>query len=754
MSNETVPIRVFLVDDHELVRAGVRSYVGDEVEIIGEASEVNEAIQMILELRPDVVLQDIHMPDGGGLRVIESVLSRLSDVRFLALTVSHDPSDVVAVIRAGASGYLTKDVIGEALVDKIRTVHEGGVVISPQLAAFALDVFDSDDPGVVDPARDVLDDAERQVAVLIAKGYTLREVANELAVSPEMVETLAAATLHKLRVTNRSQVARWVPEDRRPSGEPTPLPKQPLAGSGKGWIAGAIIFLGLVTLLLSPTDFFLGSGAWWNDADTAMTDWFVDLRTGVVTDVAKAFDVLRTEWLLTILRWGTVAALVVFKRWRHLAVFFGAILGTELITVWLSNGLARPRPDGVEILTDWSGFAAPSLAAAALTVTAVAMAYALIVPGGLRSRMLAGISGLLLLVGLSRVYLAVDRITDVVSATVIGVAIPLLAFRLFTPDEVFPVSYGSGKTAHLDIEGPRRTAIVDALRNQLGVEAVDIEKFGLEGSGGSTPLRITVADGSLIFGKIYAKNHLRSDRWYKLGRAILYGALEDEAPYRTVRQLAEHEDHVMRLMTEAGVPSPAPLGIIEIARGREYLVVTEFLDGVAELSEAEVDVATIDAGMWTIKEMWDRGLAHRDIKPANLLVDSGNVYLIDHAFGEIGASAWRQAIDLANMMLAFSVHLPPDVVYARARRHFSSEQIAEAFAATRGVTIPGELRAALKGLDFDAITAFRDLGPPLKPIRIQRWTRRRLISVAMLVAVAVAGIWLVALNRAIVGQLL
>ncbi len=181
---------------------------------------------------------------------------------------------------------------------------------------------------------------------------------------------------------------------------------------------------------------------------------------------------------------------------------------------------------------------------------------------------------------------------------------------------------------------------------------------------------------------------------------------------------------------------------------------TEFLDGVTELSDGEIEHSTIDAGMWTVSKMWDSGLAHRDIKPANILVGSERVYVIDHAFGEIRPSPWRQAIDLANMMLAFSIHFSPDVVYERASEHFSQTELAEAFAATGGVTIPGELRQALRDRRPDALDEYRRLAPSHPPIRIQRWTRRRLLVLVGLSLAAAAAVWLVALNRSIAGQLL
>ena len=163
------------------------------------------------------------------------------------------------------------------------------------------------------------------------------------------------------------------------------------------------------------------------------------------------------------------------------------------------------------------------------------------------------------IVAFARLYLGVDHPFDVLAGVVLGVAIPLLAFRFFTPNEVFPVTYRQGKTAHLDVGGRRGEAIRQAVEDQLGVTVVDITPVGLAGSGGSTPLRLRVAGDpdTYLFGKLYAMNHVRADRWYKLGRTILYGRLEDEAPFQSVRRLVQYEDYAMRLMRDAGIPTAA-----------------------------------------------------------------------------------------------------------------------------------------------------------------------------------------------------
>ena len=236
---------------------------------------------------------------------------------------------------------------------------------------------------------------------------------------------------------------------------------------------------------------------------------------------------------------------------------------------------------------------------------------------------------------------------------------------------------------------------------------------------------------------------MRSDRWYKLGRTLLYGRLEDEKPFHSVRRLVQYEDYILRLFSDAGLPVPHPLGIVEITPEREYLLVTEFIDGAKEVGEAEIDDAIIDQGLSVVRRMWEIGMAHRDIKPANLLVRDGTLFVIDSAFAEVRPSPWRQAVDLANMMLVLGLRTDAERVYARARRQFSDEEIAEAFAATRGLTMPSQLRRMLRQQGRDLHGDFLRLLPyRLPPVRIQRWTWRRVgltvVDPASALVVAVA----------------
>ena len=206
--------RVFLVDDHHLFRSGVRSELGDEVEVVGEASEVDAAIEMIGERVPDVVLVDVHLPGGGGEAIIRSVTATHPQVRFLALSVSDAPADVIAVIRAGARGYVTKTISGPELLDAIHRVADDDVVFSPRLAGFVLDAFAQVPVGAVDPELDQLTAREREVLRHIARGYTYKETARQLAISTKTVETHVSSVLRKLQLSNRHELSRWAAERR------------------------------------------------------------------------------------------------------------------------------------------------------------------------------------------------------------------------------------------------------------------------------------------------------------------------------------------------------------------------------------------------------------------------------------------------------------------------------------------------------------------------------------------------------------
>ena len=203
-------VRVVLVDDHTLVRSGVRAELGSDVEVVGEAGDVDTAVRVVVAAKPDVVLLDVHMPGGGGVEVIRAVHDQLPAVRFLALSVSDAAEDVIGVVRAGARGYVTKTIDGAALTDAIVRVASGDAVFGPRLAGFVLDAFA--DAGTVSASADELDaltPREREVLRLIARGYTYREAAQELVLSERTIETHVSSVLRKLQLSNRRELAKW-----------------------------------------------------------------------------------------------------------------------------------------------------------------------------------------------------------------------------------------------------------------------------------------------------------------------------------------------------------------------------------------------------------------------------------------------------------------------------------------------------------------------------------------------------------------
>jgi membrane-associated phospholipid phosphatase len=502
------------------------------------------------------------------------------------------------------------------------------------------------------------------------------------------------------------------------------LPRE-LRRSGRLWaaVAVAVFVFWLVALVTN--------GALtrpFENLDDAILRRVGSLRSDAGTRLFRGIHALGSAWTIRLLVWPGFIACLVVKRFRHALVFIGSLLFVRAIVGGMSVAIARPRPLAVPILGDWDGFSHPSLPLAVLAGVLLGGTYALVPHGHLRQLAKFGTGVCVGLLGVARVYLAVDHPSDVVVGVVIGVVVPLLAFRLLCPNEVFPVAWRRGRAAHLDVGGRRGEAIRRALEEQLGLCVLEVEPFGLAGSGGSTPLRIKVAGDpdTFLFGKLYASTHLRADRWYKLGRTLLYGRLEDEGSFSTVRRLVQYEDYVLRVMQGARIPSAEPYGFVEITPEREYLLVTEFFTGAREIGEVDVDDHIADEALRVVRALWDAGLAHRDIKPSNVLVREGRVLLIDMAFAEVRPSPWRQAVDLANMMLTLALRCDARKVYERALRFFTPDEIAEAFAATRGMTSPSQLRNMMKGAAPDLLREFRQLAPPRPPIKIQRWSVRRL----------------------------
>ena len=523
---------------------------------------------------------------------------------------------------------------------------------------------------------------------------------------------------------------------RRPTGAPPPLP-HPFTISTTAWLVLAVLIVACAFVFTAHTP--------WLGLDDRANAWFLrllaEVRTPWLTDLAEGIKAAGGGWGVTALGLSVVLLTMVFRRWRHLLVFLGALFFLEIVGQWIYFGLSRPRPYGITIIGSWAGYSTPSPPVVVLTVFLMGAVYCLVVPGRPRRYAKTAVAVLVAAFCLARLYLAVDHVDDVLFGVALGVAIPVTAFRWFTPNLIFPVVYRRGKAAHVDVGGRRGDAIRLATRDQLGLTVLEVKPVGLESSAGSTPLRLRVEGGpdEYVFAKLYTKGHVRADRWYKLWRTILYGSLEDEHPFQTVRRLAEYEDYALRLLRDAGIRTARPYGVLEITPEREYMVVTEFFDGAVEIGHADVGDDVIDQGLRLIRQLWDAGLAHRDIKPGNLMVRDGELLLIDAGFAQVRPSPWRQAVDLGNMMLVLAVRSDPDRVYQRALRYFTPDELSEAFAATRGVASPTQLRAFMKKDPRDLLGTFRALAPPRQPTALQRWSLRRVgLALALLVITTIA----------------
>jgi tRNA A-37 threonylcarbamoyl transferase component Bud32 len=535
---------------------------------------------------------------------------------------------------------------------------------------------------------------------------------------------------------------------RRPSGEPPPLPRPVTPGTGAFMVAGVLVTLLWVAL---TTDVGVRVVT---RVDLVVLDALARLRTDALVDVADRVTALDSVWTLRIVGWTTLIVLVVVRRFQHLFAALAVFLLVSLLNGLLAMALGRMRPAGIEILGSWDGYAHPSLPVAGIALASTVAVFTLAPRGRWRTRAAWVAGAAIVLVAIARLLLAVDHPTDVAAALVTGVALPAVALRLLTPEEAFPVTYRRGVRAHLDVGGRRGEAIRAAIASEVGVRVVDVEPFGQASSAGSTPLRLDVVDEGTerqLFGKFYASTHLWSDRWYKLARTVRYGRLEDERPFNTVRRLVEYEDHMLRVLRDAGLPTPEPYGIVEITPDREYLILTEFLAGAVHITKGEVTDGTIDDALQCVRQLWDAGLAHRDIKPGNVLVRDYRVLLIDVAFAEVRPTPWRQAVDLANMMLTLALCTSAETVYQRALSVFSPGEIGEAFAASRGVTIPSELRSLLRRRDDDLLARFRELAPPTPPVAIQRWSLRRGVLTLAVVTGAALVIALVTVNLRLAG---
>jgi hypothetical protein len=469
--------------------------------------------------------------------------------------------------------------------------------------------------------------------------------------------------------------------------------------------------------------------------DQAVLEWFARTRTPALTDAAKLVALLTTFAAVMVLRVATVLVLVVYRRFRHLVVFLVTLVVTDWVVVRLLF-VELPRPT-VPVLVEVDGYAFPSKAISALAITLYAMTFVLVPRGRGRNQLRVGVAAALVLVVLAELYLAADYPSAMVYAAILAPCVADVAFRWLVPEEGFPITYQArGSAAHLDLGGERGRAIVRAMADQLGLSVTEVREFGLEGSGGSSPLRMTLEDGSRVFGKIYSTSHERADRWYRFGRTILYGQLEDETAIGSVRRLAAYEDYALRLLADHGVRVARTYGLVELTPNQEYMLVTEFFENARNLGDSEIDDTVIDEGLGMVRTFWDIGVAHRDIKPANLLVRDGHLQLVDVSALEVRPSPWRQAVDLSNMLLVLALRTDPERVYARATKVFTPDEIAEACASAVGLTIPTELQAKLKADGRPLLKRFRELAPAHEPVSIQRWSTQRLT----LTAAASAGV--------------
>jgi tRNA A-37 threonylcarbamoyl transferase component Bud32 len=436
-----------------------------------------------------------------------------------------------------------------------------------------------------------------------------------------------------------------------------------------------------------------------------------------------------------------------FARWRELMVYVGTISVVAATAQALAGEAGLWRVVRIGVTGSAEVVVVPAWPVIVVSTVATATLFAL-VPGGRARRWgwVVVVTGIAVLAAV-RVANGLSGASTSLASALMGCSAAAVAFHLLAPEDEFPVVYRRRVKAHLRMDAARTDRITGAVRAQLGVELTGLQPYRLDGSAGSTPCRLEVsgAEVDVLFGKLYATTHLRSDRWYKLVRVLRYGRLEDEAPFASVRRLAEHEDYMIRLLRDGGVRVPAPVGVVEVVPGREYLLVTEFVPGAVEILESDVTDAVVDDAFRQVRRLWQAGAAHRDIKPSNVLVQGSHVVLIDVSFGELRPSRWRQSVDLANMVLVLALAVGPERVLDRATRFFEPDELAEAFATTSSLTVPRQLRRLLAGGESDLVETFRHLLPRRPRIRVQRWSTRRVL----LALATVGGVLLAAAMTAV-----
>lgn len=444
----------------------------------------------------------------------------------------------------------------------------------------------------------------------------------------------------------------------------------------------------------------------------------------------------------------TVLALAWAARWRHLLVYVGSISVMAAVAQIAAGDAALIRIVREGVTGSEGGISLPAWPVMVLATVATGSMFALAPSGRARRWGWLGVVGVVGVLATVRVALLLDTAVSAAPSAIVGCSVAALAFRLFAPEYAFPVTYRRQVRAHLRLHPARTRRITAAVRDQLGIDIDEIRPYRLDGSAGSTPCRLRLADGppEYLFGKLYSTTHLRSDRWYKWVRVLRYGRLEDEAPFASVRRLVEHEDYMLRLLRDGGVQVPEPVGVVEVVPGREYLLVTELVPGAVEILDSGVGDAVVDDALRQVRRLWAAGAAHRDVKPSNVLACGDRVYLVDVSFGELRPSRWRQAVDLANMALTLALVAGPRRVVERAQQFFAPEELAEALAATSSLTVPRQLARRLAGADGDLVEEFRALLPPHPPIRVQRWSVRRVLLAAATLGGVVLAALLLALN--------
>jgi tRNA A-37 threonylcarbamoyl transferase component Bud32 len=534
---------------------------------------------------------------------------------------------------------------------------------------------------------------------------------------------------------------------RRPSGQEYVDPRHPVPAIVWMWgIAFVASVTGLIVLRLVTEETAVVQAV-----DRALRDLLGGsparrrLAEGL-GDVAAALG-YRVLWVpvAVVLAW--------FAQWRQLMVYLGTVSVIAALGQAAGGDAAFARAVRRGVTGSAADVMVPTWPVIVLAAVITATLFALAPAGPARRRGWVLVGAALATTGAARVALGTDSACAVLASATLGCSAAALAFHLLAPESRFPVVHRRAVKAHLRLDGPRKARVVEAVHDQLGLRVIDLLPYRLDGSAGSTPCRLVIDGGGAegggpesLFGKLYATTHLRSDRWYKLARVLRYGRLEDEAPFSSVRRLVEHEDYMLRLLRDSGVQVPDPLGVVEVLPGREYLLVTELVDGAVEILESGVPEEVVDNALVQVRMLWRAGAAHRDIKPSNVLVQGTRVVLIDVSFGELRPSRWRQAVDLANMMLTLSLVAGPESVLARAERLFEREEIAEAFAATSSLTVPRQLRSRMEADGCDLPGLFRRLLPGRPRISIQRWSLRRVLLALATLGGAVATVALVGLN--------